>query len=93
MAADFRIRLEAKNEGLEYQDPFGSYRFDIGRDGKTWLVHLPCAKVGGSPQHRFTDEERNRILPRVEADLRRIWWFGIWPSSYNVRFVEHGQGS
>ena len=93
MADDFRIRLVAKNEGLEYEDPHGTYRFDLRREGKTWLVLLPGAKVGGAVRHHLTDDEKKRILPRVEADLKRIWWFGIWPSSYNVRFREHEQGS
>ena len=88
MSANFQVRLVAKNEGLEYEDSSGTYRFDLGRDGKTWLVHLPCAKVGGDSLHRFTEEDRTRILHRIEGDLKRIWWFGIWPNSYNVRFIE-----
>lgn len=89
MAKGFRIRLAPKNEHLEYQDGSGSYQFEIRlNNGKTWLVYLPCAKAGVSRHYRFTEEERSRILPRVEADLRRIWWFGVWPISYDVRIVD-----
>jgi len=84
---DYRVRFAAKNEGLRYEDPSGVYHFDLMRHEDTWVVVLPPSKEPGVASHFLSEDERGRILPRVSAFLSRIWWFGVWPSSYKVQFL------
>src|SRR5262245_37315926 len=88
MGSGYRIRLVAKNEGLEYQDGFGEYRFNVSLDQKEWTVKLPPSKGESLAPHELSAEEQSRILPRITAYLSRIRWFGLFPVSYIVRFAQ-----
>jgi len=81
-----RIKLQARNEGLSYEDSSGLYRFKLSRRGKTWAVHLPPTKGERFEQCVLSNEERARLLPNIQSYLSRIWWFGIWPVNYSVTF-------
>src|SRR5258706_6126592 len=75
----------SKNEGVEYQDEFETYRFNVRLQDGVWLVVLPPGKVSTLP---LTDGELARVLPAVQVFLGRIRWFGIFPRTYSVRFVD-----
>jgi len=82
------IRLEARNEGLSYEDSTGIYRFNVSRKGKTWLVHLPPTKGEHYERWPLSASERELLIPNITAYLSRIWWFGVWPCNYEVTFNE-----
>lgn len=81
-----RITLEAKNEGLHYEDSSGIYHFNLSRQGKTWVVHLPPSKGEAHALYSLTPQDQERIFPSIRSFLSRIWWFGIWPVRYEVKF-------
>ena len=74
------ITLVDRNEVLHYQDSLGSYTFDVGLQGKRWIVYLLPRKGTMSQQ------EQARLFPHIKAYLCRRWWFGIWPANYEVTF-------
>jgi hypothetical protein len=88
MNEKYRIRLASKNEGLEYEDDEGIYRFAVELSKGVWFVQLPPSKGSSYSTHVLTDEERQRLFPRIIKYLSRVWWFGLFPRSYDVRFVE-----
>lgn len=83
---DYRISLDGRNQGLSYSDASGVYRFNLSREGKTWLVHLPPTKGEAFAAHFLTPQEQALLFPRIRTFLSRIWWFGIWPVNYEVQF-------
>lgn len=83
-----RIRLEARNEGLSYEDASGTYRFKIELQCKRWVVKLPPTKGNAYQRRPLSAEERGVLLPQITAYLSRIRWFGIWPCNYEVTFGE-----
>jgi len=85
MADDYRIRLAPKNEGVEYRDQEGVYRFDVALDGKVWTLWLPGSKGDAFASYELTPEEEGRILPRIASYLGTIRWFGIFTRTYAVR--------
>ncbi len=85
---DYRVTIEAKNQGVRYEDDSGIYRFDLARDGKVWRVHLPPTRGERLEVVTLSSEQRRLILPRIQKLLSRIWWFGVWPIDYTVKFVE-----
>jgi hypothetical protein len=65
------------------------YRFSALLEGRVWTVDLPCWK--GDPhyeKHHLSDEERQRILPRIVKFLSKVKWFGFLEMSYSVRVRE-----
>ena len=88
--SDYTIRFAARNEGLRYEDASGVYRFDLGREGKMWLVQLPPSKGEQYVPVALTESKASTILPRIEAFLSRVRWLGVWPVRYQVSFVEQG---
>jgi hypothetical protein len=87
-AVNYRVRLTAKNEGLEYRDESGVYRFDVSLRDRVWTLLLPGSRGDSYERYLMDQGERSRILPRVIGFLERIKWFGIFPRSYTVRIVE-----
>jgi len=85
MADRYRVRLAPRNEGVEYADDHDVYRFNAQLVDGVWNVRLPPAKGRLS---EFTDAERRVVLPRIRNFLSRTWWFGVFPRSYGVNFVE-----
>ena len=83
---DYRISLQARNEGLSYKDSSGFYRFNLSRHGKTWVVHLPPTKDDTFTPHSLSPHEQELLYPRIRQYLSRIWWLGIWPVNYEVQF-------
>lgn len=87
----YQILLQAKNEGLSYEDTTGIYHFDISLEGKTWTVHLPPSKGMKFVRHNLTLQEQELFLPRIKKYLARIWWLGVWPVNYSVTFEENSR--
>jgi hypothetical protein len=83
---DYQISLQARNEGLIYQDASGIYRFNLSRQDRTWVVHLPPTKGSTFALHSLSQQEQDLLYPRIRQFLSRIWWFGIWPVNYEVKF-------
>lgn len=83
---NYKISLQARNEGLLYEDASVVYHFDLSREGKAWTVHLPPTKGEAFTPHSLSPKEQELIYPRIRQYLSRIWWFGIWPVNYEVKF-------
>jgi len=83
---DYQISLQARNEGLSYEDASGIYRFNLSRHGKTWVVHLPPTKGNSFALQSLSPQEQELLYSRIRKFLSRIWWLGIWPVKYEVRF-------
>jgi len=82
-----QVRLEARNQGLSYCEDGRLLRFDLSRQGRTWLVQLPPTGDQFKPVV-LSEREVAAVLPRIEKFLSRIWWFGVWPVRYKVVFSE-----
>ena len=83
---NYKVSLQAKNEGLSYEDESGIYRFNVSRQNKTWIVHLPPTKGNNFVAHPLSSQEQELLYPRIHQYLSRIWWLGIWPVNYEVKF-------
>jgi hypothetical protein len=77
-ALEYSVKLIDRNEGVEYRDSRGAYRFGVRRDGQEWTLLLPPI-----PEMRNVDE--SQMLDRITAYLSKIWWFGLFPRRYTVR--------
>jgi len=83
-----KVSLAARNEGLEYVDEYGVYRFDVALSKGVWTIYLP-GSFGDSYEAKILDDaERDRIVPRLVEYLSRISWLGLPAKSYRVRTVE-----
>jgi len=91
MKPAYRIHRMVANKGLQYfeDQPGGDvevYTFDLERKRGKWTVIVPPGK-GKAFVPSWTDEERDRIAPRiVEYFTRPI--FGLIPSGAEVEFRE-----
>jgi len=90
MKATYRIR-RINGRGLDYAEdqPDGRvevYAFDMARKRGTWIVFVPPGK-GKDFVPSWTDEERDRIAPRIREYLTRPL-FGLIPSRAEVEFRE-----
>ena len=83
----YSVSLLARNELVRYQDSSLILHFSTKLSAKRWLVYLPPSRGRGAAPHALSPSESNRVLPRLERFLSRIWWFGVWPVSYSVSFV------
>ena len=83
----YTVKLRARNQLLHYKDASGTFHFNASRSGKRWLVYLPPSFGKGSEPHSLSPAEADRVLPRIERFLSRIWWCGVWPIRYTVSFV------
>lgn len=86
VSESYRVRLVARNEGIEYRDEKDVYRFNVMLKDKTWKVVLPCSKGDYYQEHELTDEERDVALPRIKRFLESKRYFGIFGPSYPVIF-------
>ncbi len=84
---DYRIKLTARNEGLEYVDESNVYRFNVNLKGEVWTVFLPGSRGEKFEIHELEKVEEEKILPRLSKFLSCIKWFGLFPHSYSVKFV------
>lgn len=82
-----RIILTAKNEGLEYRDATGVYRFNVSRTGDTWQLYLPPSKGDDYQTHHLSAEEKQRILPEVIRYLEKVKWFVFFGGPYKVTVI------
>jgi hypothetical protein len=78
----------ARNEGVEYQDETGIYRFNVSLKHRCWTLFLPGSRGASYESHIMDEAERNRILPRVIESLEHVKWFGLFRRSYSVRIDE-----
>jgi hypothetical protein len=90
MSESFKVKLVARNEGIEYRDEHDVYRFNVSLRNQRWTVCLPGSKGESYQVHELTDEERLLILPRVKQYLEGRKYFGLIGSSYPVTFEREG---
>lgn len=83
---DYSVKLVARNEGIEYRDAEDVYRFNVAFVDKMWVVELPCSKGEQFAEHALSDDERKRILPRIERYLRGRKYFWFFGPTHEVRF-------
>jgi len=81
---NYKIHLTAKNEGIEYRDDGGVYRFDVALIDDEWSLVVPGSKGDSYSPYELSKEEADRILPRVVKYLQRMKWFGFFWKSYSV---------
>jgi hypothetical protein len=91
MKKNYTVKLVARNEGIEYRDEGGVYRFDVSLTNKNWVVYLPCSKGDFYQTHEFTEEEKRKIIPRIIDYLENRKNFGIFGSTYPVKIEREGQ--
>jgi hypothetical protein len=82
----YRVRLVARNEGIEYRDESGIYRFDVALKQKRWTVYLPGSKGEFYQTHELTPDEHERIEPRIIKYLKNKKYFGFIGPSYPAIF-------
>lgn len=87
---EYGVRLAARNEGLEYRDEFEVYRFNVARKKRRWIVYLPGSKGEHFMTHELSDEERVRILPRIEEYLKGRRYLGLIGPTCSVTFEREG---
>jgi len=85
---DFQIRLASKNEGLDYEDATGVYHFNVRLSGKVWHVDPTPTKGDRFEPLLLSEAERWLLFDRIEEFLSRIWWLGVWPVRYQVKFAK-----
>jgi hypothetical protein len=74
MPAEFSVTLTSRTEIVEYRDSSGLYAFDVGKNGKEWIVYLPPSR-----QLPEAESDRQKILDRIRSCLPKRWWFWIYP--------------
>ena len=78
------MNLTAKNEILLYIEDKDEYAFDVNLSKKIWTVNLHIFKNGEETE--LSEEEKQKILPRISEYLKNIKWFGIFGGNYKVTF-------
>ncbi len=86
MTNSYTVKLVARNEGIEYCDEGGVYRFNVTLADKTWIVYLPCSKGDFYEAHEFTEDEQKKIIPRIVEYLENRKFLGMFGSTYPVKF-------
>jgi len=89
MRVSYKIRLVMR-EGLEYVDEHDIYRFGVSVLERAWIVVLPGSKGKYYEVHELSEEERNRILPRIEKYLAARKRFGFFGRTCPVVFQNEG---
>ena len=84
---DFTIRFAARGEGLEYHDVYGVYRFDIGRKKGVYYLQVPGFAGPNSGKRQLSQQEFDRIIPRIKAHLSCEKLFGLFPIHHRVEIV------
>jgi hypothetical protein len=83
----YTVRLVARNEGIEYRDEGGLYRFNVALKQKRWTAFLPGSKGDFFQTHVLTPEEYDRIGPRIIKYLESKKYFGFIGPSYPALFA------
>lgn len=90
MSESYKLKLVARNEGIEYRDDRDVYRFGVSLTDRRWTVYLPGSKGESYEVHELTDEERLLILPRIKQYLEGRKYYGLIGPSYPVTFEREG---
>ncbi|MGO4702051.1 hypothetical protein [Dyella sp. 2RAB6] len=88
----YKLSLVARNEGLEYVDDGGVYRFEVSLSKGLWTIYLPASCGDALEVRDLGDEERGRILPRVTEYLAKLRWLGMFARTYRVQVIERAHG-
>ena len=92
MSSPFKVRLVARNEGIEYVDEQDIYRFDVSQVDGLWRLRLPGSKGKSFDTHELTADEERVVLARVTSYLRARKYFGIIGSTHPVIVERIGCG-
>ena len=87
---NFKIKLVARNEGIDYLDQGGAYKFNVGLHDNEWSLYLPASKDDCYP-YQLTDEELHRIVPRIREFLTKVKWFGLFGGPYTVKVIDQNK--
>lgn len=85
--SDFTIRFAAKGEGLEYRDAYGVFRFDIGYKKGIYYLQVPGYAGSNSGKPQISQQDFDRIIPRITKKLSFTKIFGLFPKHYRVEIV------
>jgi hypothetical protein len=81
---DFKVRLVARNEGIEYRDAHDVYRFNLRLESKVWWVLLPGSKGEHFEPHELTPDEEAVVLPRIKQYLEGRRYFVLFGPTFPV---------
>ena len=93
MEKSYSVKLIARNEGIEYHDESGVYRFNVSLTEKKWVVYLPCSKGDFYQSYELNEAEYNKIIPHIVEYLENRKYFGIFGSTYPVIIEREGATS
>src|SRR6266545_3700422 len=65
----YRIRFAPKEEGVEYRDDTGVYRFSVLLKRRVWTVDLPCWKGEPHEKHHLSHEGRGKGFCRESSSF------------------------
>jgi hypothetical protein len=85
--SDFTIRTVAKGEGLDYRDVHGAYRFDICFKKGIYYLQVPGYAGPDSGKRELSQQDFDRIIPRIVKELSYQKLFGFFPKHYRVEIV------
>jgi hypothetical protein len=86
MSQGYKVSLVARNEGIDYCDESGVYRFNVGLKDEVWTVYLPGSKGASYRACELSEVERSIILPRIKQYLEERKSWGIIGRSFPVVF-------
>lgn len=85
----YKVNLVSKNEGVEYIDNEGTYRFEVSLYKKVWEIYLPCTFGDNYKEAHLTKEDEEIIVDRISKYLQTIRWFGLFRKNYEVKVIRN----
>ena len=87
----YEIRLASKNEGIDYIDYNGIYRFNIFLKNKEWKLYVPGSFGDNFEKYNISREEEEIIITRIVRYLKKIKWLGLFTRTYEVKIIRNGK--
>jgi len=83
-----RIHLGTKNEWVTFVRDGLRCELDciLNSDERRWDVYVDNKCHVNGELRPLSAVERREVLPAVERYLQRVWWLGVFPRRYSVRF-------
>lgn len=85
----YKIRLAAMNEGVDYMDDNGTYRFNILLKNKEWKLYVPGSFGENYEKHKISRDEEDIILDRIIYYLKQVKWLGLFRRKYTVKVIRN----